>query len=101
MKPIIFLITLFAIVSLGCGSSTPERISTPEQSAWTACTLFVEKQVGISYLDAQKFNPAGVEDLGDGKYQVEVFFAKQDQTYSCELLKQTDGNWKLEGLEVK
>lgn len=102
MRPLPAMIIFIALVSLACaGSSTPVPTATVQESAWTACTLFVEQQVGISYLDAQEYNPAGVTDLGSDRYQVEVFFAEQNQTYRCELLRRSDGNWQLEGLEAR
>lgn len=97
--PLLFLVVILSACSSTTIPATPT--STPQESAWTACTLFVERQLGIPFTDAQEYNPAGVTDLGGGGYQVEVFYAGTGDTYRCELLKRTDGDWQLEGLEAR
>ena len=66
--------------------------SSPEEDAWTACTLFVEKQYGISYLDAERYDPNKVAIVSNGDYYVEAFFAKYSTTYRC-LLKHSGDQW--------
>ena len=97
MKTTPFLIIMFVILFTACGPS-----STTKQSAWTACTRFVEEMVPDASLKAQDYNPNDVEDIGDDRYRVAVdaIYDGRDQTYWCELVKQPDGNWDLEVLEA-
>lgn len=97
-----FLLLVLILASLACGgTASPTPTSTPQESAWTACTLFIERQLEIPFTDAQDYSPAGVTDLGGGGYRVEVYYASTGDTYRCDLLKRTDGDWQLEGLEVQ
>jgi hypothetical protein len=91
------------IVSLACGqSSQTSPTATPNESAWYACTLFVEKELKIPSRDAQNYNPGGVTALGNDQYKVEVYYAKYSDTYQCTVLhNSSDGNWQLLELNVK
>lgn len=90
---------LLTILS-ACGTAaTPTATLTPQESAWTGCTLFIDRQLDISFLDAQRYTPSGVEDLGDNQYRVKVHYAEIGSTYQCELLRRSDGNWQLLSLE--
>lgn len=100
---LLFLFVLL-IVSLSCGgspNSSPTRpTSTTEENAWTACTLLIEKQLKISFLDAQDYNPSGVTPLDNDHYLVAVYYAKYSDTYQCFLLHDSDGDWNLLELKV-
>jgi hypothetical protein len=72
-----------------------------QQSAWTACTLFIERQLDISYLDAQSYTASSLTTLPDNQYIVEVFYADLAKTYRCQLFHRPDGNWELLKLEEK
>jgi hypothetical protein len=43
----------------------------------------------------------GVTHLGNDRYQVEVFYLGREKFFICDLLLGSDGNWQLEGLEVR
>lgn len=75
---------------------TPTR--TPQESAWYACTLFVQKQMKVAVIDAQRYNPNGVMFLDNGDYRVDVSYAKLNTTYTCILLDHAGGNWELKSL---
>ena len=98
---VVLCLVFWAVAQLGGKPSSSKPTSTPQESAWTACTLFIEKQLGISYLDAQDYNPSGVTMLSDGQYKVTVYYAKLSDTYQCTILRRTDGNWQLLSLEVQ
>jgi hypothetical protein len=73
--------------------ATPTR--TPEENAWYACTLFIEKQLKVSVIDAQRYNSGGVILLDNGQYRVDVDYAKLTTTYTCVVLDRTGGSWEL------
>ena len=75
---------------------TPTR--TPQESAWYACTLFVQKQMKVAVIDAQRYNANGVMFLDNGDYRVDVSYAKLNTTYTCILLDRAGGNWELKSL---
>jgi hypothetical protein len=102
MKRIYIMFALLAILAIACGgASKAEPTSTPESKAWTACTLFVQRQVGLSPEGAQRFTADGVTDMGDNHWRVDVFYAGESDTYRCDLLKRDDGNWQLDDLSVR
>ena len=92
---------LFILLLPACSVSTPVPTATIEQSAWTACTLFIERQLDISYLDAQNYTASSLITLADDQYIVEVFYADLGEIYRCQLLRRTDGTWELLKLEEK
>jgi hypothetical protein len=95
------------MASLACGGSgstsaaIPKATSSPEQSAWYACTLFVDDQLDIPFTDAQKYNASRVVALGNSQYQVTVFYAKLDNTYQCVVLRRSSGDFELLSLKSK
>jgi tetratricopeptide (TPR) repeat protein len=74
-------------------AATPTR--TPEESAWYACTLFIEQQLKVSVIDAQRYNPDGVIRLDNGQYRVDVNYAKSSVTYTCLIVDHSGGRWEL------
>ena len=72
---------------------TPTR--SPEETAWYACTRFVEEQMKTSMIDAQSYTPNGVTLLDNGQYRVDVGYAKLSTTYTCILRDRADGRWEL------
>lgn len=82
-------------------NSPPTPTDRPEVSAWYACTLFVERQMDISSLDAQRYTASGVTIEGGGQYTVIVYYPKIRSTYKCSLIRKTDGTWNLIALGVK
>jgi hypothetical protein len=76
-------------------SPTAIPTKTTEENAWYACTLFVEKQLKVSIIDAQKFNSNGVVLLDNGQYRVDINYAKLLTTYTCVVLDRTGGSWEL------
>jgi hypothetical protein len=73
----------------------PKTTFTPAEDAWTTCTMFIERQLGLSIMDAQEYNPSGVTVPADNEFIVNVYYAKNNATYQCDILKQSDGNWNL------
>lgn len=98
---ILSFIVLFVIPNFQKASSPPTATSSPEHLAWTACTQFVERQLGVSPSDAQRYNPSGVVALADGQYQVTVFYAKTSASYRCTLARHSNGDWELIGLGTR
>jgi hypothetical protein len=96
-------ILLWAIPQIQSKLSPPVATATtrPEEGAWYACTEFIQQQLGVSSLDAQRYNPSGVTILNSGQYQVDVYYAKLTSTYRCVILHRQDGNWQLISLDVK
>ena len=95
MKRIAFAALLVILVSVACGSTTPKPTTTPQEDAWYACTMFVERQLRVSSRDAQRYNSAGVKDLSSGQYEVTVYYAQQAKLYKCGLLHRANGDWQL------
>jgi hypothetical protein len=73
--------------------ATPTR--TVEESAWYACTLFVENQLEVSIIDAQSYTPSGIILLDNGQYRVDVEYAKIATIFTCILLDHSGGSWEL------
>ena len=112
-------IILFVILRLPTVSkplpATPT--TTPQESAWYACTLGIQKELGLSILDAQNYNPKGVlldDTFKDGtpvdfttytgprQYEVDVYYAKVKSMYHCILTYYPDTKaFKLTSLEMK
>jgi len=102
MKIISFLFGFLLLISIACGSSSSvEPTATPQELAWTACTVFVKQQLDIPTGDAQRYTPSGVTTLADGRFMVEVYYANQGSTYRCELVRHPNGNTELLSLDVK
>ena len=76
--------------------ATPTR--TPEENAWYACTVFIENQLKVSILDAQRYEASGVILLDNAQYRVDVTYAKLATTYTCILADHSGGNWELMSL---
>lgn len=104
VSSIIGIITVIIICSLIYGltlaakrgvEAIPTPTRTPEESAWYACTLFVENQLKTSAFDAESYNSNDVLLLENGQYRVDVSYAKLAITYTCILLDHTDGKWEL------
>ena len=100
---------IIAIIVIGlliyAASQLPEKTTSytasPRENAWAACTMFVEKQQGVSASEAEKYYPLGVTLLGEDRYQVDVHYAKLNTFYRCELKNTPDGNWQLISVKAK
>lgn len=79
---------------------TVEPTKSPEEHAWNACRLFIERELKLSPFDAQEYNPAGVIKTGDN-YLVDVYYAVNNVTYSCYLTQEANGDWRLVDLSIK
>jgi hypothetical protein len=87
---------------LACGSSSnSEPTSTPQQSAWYACTTFIQQQLDVSARDAQDYTSSGVETLANNQFRVQVFYAEQNSIFLCELERHSNGDMELLSLSVK
>ena len=96
-----YALLLIVLILSACGEPpTPEPTVSPQESAWFACTTFIQQQLDISPSDAQDYSGSGVTTSGD-QYTVEVFYADLASSYRCELLHHANGNWELQSLEVK
>jgi hypothetical protein len=98
---ILFCLVLYALSQWPGKTSYSSPTSSPEESAWTACTTFVEKQLGVSASDAQKYNPSGVALLVEDNYQVDVYYVKMNVFYRCTIKNKPNGNRQLISLKVK
>jgi hypothetical protein len=86
----------------GGGGGNPTATSSLSEQSWYACTTFIQRQVGLSVLDAQRYNSGGVVSLGGNQYKVTVFYAQPGSFYECTLLRHPDnGDWELLGLTVR
>lgn len=101
MSRTVLLFAVLVILNSACGPATPVPIVAPERDAWYACTLFVQQEREISFLNAEDFNPNGVTSLGEDRYQVEIFYIGRERFFVCELLLEPDGNWQLERLRAR
>ncbi|MBV6396887.1 MAG: hypothetical protein HFACDABA_02489 [Anaerolineales bacterium] len=98
---VVLCIIILALTQLNKKSSPPTPTSTPQESAWYACTLFVERQLGVSTSKAQRYTPSGVTTAAANQYIVEVYYAELGDIYRCELLRHTNGDMELLSLKVK
>lgn len=73
---------------------------SPSESAWTACTLFVQKQLRIDPSTAQRYYPGGVVQKGS-TFTVTVFYATIPAAYVCNINHLSSGNWSLQDLRQK
>jgi hypothetical protein len=78
-----------------------EPTRTPQESAWYACTTFIQKHVGLSIIYAQRYTVGGVQILGSNDYKVLVAYPEQQNTYVCEIRHRPNGDWQLLDLAVK
>lgn len=104
MKKGIFLFYIFTLFLSACSTakSDPTPVPSPEELAWSACTLFIDKQLGIDFMDAQRFTPNGVTYLKINQAKVQVYYAKYSSTYECTILYRSDTkSWELQELQVK
>lgn len=97
-------VSLFVFLLAQCsgkgGSSQTSPTATIEENAWFACTTGIEKQLGVSYLDAQHFTSSGVTSLGSNQYKVVVYYAKDTVFYQCTVQKVSQG-WAILEISVK
>jgi hypothetical protein len=97
---IIIIVIIASNNSNGSGGGT-KTTSSNEESAWTSCTLFIQRQLGISYLDSQQYSPSLVTSQGNNQYVTDVYYAKLKSMYECVIYHQPDGNWQLMSLSLK
>jgi hypothetical protein len=97
MKPLMAVIAL-SLMLVACGGGT--RTSSVEENAWTACTLFVEKQYGLSFLDAEDYRESGVLHLSGEQFLVRVWYADQGNQYECMVERRSNGDFLLLSLDV-
>jgi hypothetical protein len=95
-----FIYLLTQCSSGGGGGDGGETRSTIEEDAWTACTVGIDKQLGLSYMDAQDFTLSGVTSLGSNQYRVDVYYAKYSTYYQCTVEKVSNG-WAIQEIGLK
>lgn len=92
----------FIAPKLASKNSPPTPTVSTEVSAWYVCLGFIEKQLGLSPLDAQEYNAAAVVNLPrTGQYNVDVYYAKYTTTYECVVVLFPNGDWKLRNISIK
>lgn len=81
-------------------TSTPRPASAPRpaaissSNAFTACTIFVERQLGVSGRDAQRYSSDCVRQNGD-MVVAQVYYASLGTTYTCVLARHSNGDIEL------
>ncbi len=102
MKALFMLLAILGLMAIACTSSGGNTAPTamPQENSWYACTQFIQQQLGISSLEAQRYNPDGVKTLADNQFEVTVYYAKLGTFYRCGILYRSDGNWQLISLKV-
>lgn len=93
---VVFVIWIFPKLNPGTSGTTPTL--TPSEGAWSSCTMFIEKQLGLSIMDAQRYNPGGVTISTENVFIVNVYYAKNTTNYRCDIQRLSNGDWKLLGL---
>ncbi len=89
------IVCSLVLASLACGSDTSTTTTTPEESAWYACTLFVQRQYGVSTSKAERYNRSEVRAFQNGLYTANVYYASLGETYVCGLTQTDSGDWAL------
>ena len=77
------------------GTPTPGPSASRAELEWTSCTYFIQRKLGISMGDAQQYNAGGVTYIQNGRYQVDVYYAKTNTFYRCVLQLQANGDSML------
>lgn len=97
---IVFVVWIFGTANSGNNNNSNNTTSnsSPSENAWTACGMFIEKQLGLSYMDSQRYNPSGVTTPSENEYIVNIYYAKNNVTYQCHILH-SGGQWKLLNLK--
>jgi hypothetical protein len=123
MKRILMVLVLLSLAALACGRqggpsagyatnepyyqapedapkpvSTP--VSTPQKNAWYACTTLIDRQLGLSFMDAQDYSSDRVSSLGSGDYRARIWYANVATEYECVVSHLSSGDWKLVSLTV-
>lgn len=103
MKKLLFLFVILALVTFACGgtnnNTSNSRPATTEELAWTACTLFVEKQLGVSQFDAQEYTASGVSSNG-ATFTAAIYYAKVQSKYQCVMDRHSNGDFQLNELNL-
>jgi hypothetical protein len=96
MKKVLIVLVVLAVAVIACGggSSEPAATSSPESRAWTACTMFVHTQLGISTSEAQRYATSQVSRSGD-TFTVDVYYANVGTQYRCQILRHQNGDMEL------
>jgi hypothetical protein len=96
MKRVLLALVVLAVLAMACGagSSEPAATSSPESRAWTACTMFVHSQLGISTSEAQRYAASQVSRSGD-TFTIDVYYASVDAQYRCQILRHQNGDMEL------
>jgi hypothetical protein len=94
---------LFWMASQRAGRNPPAASPTftPQENAWTACTLFIQQELGVDTGDAQRYAPERVETLSGNQFVVDIYYASVGETYRCELQRRANGDMQLLGLEQR
>ena len=117
------LFVAFVLFASACAPSAPvvtaipTPTTPPEESAWYACTVGIERQYNLSILDAERYNPNGVilnDTLKDGtvvdfttytgprQYEVHVYYAEVATKFHCIMIYDPDAKtFQITTLEVE
>ena len=103
MRKTIVLSALLAMLfaAIACADSPPAPQQAPTRSndelarsAFYACTLFIERQLGLPTGRAQRYSPSLVARSGSG-FGVEVHYASTGVTYACAIARHDNGDMQL------
>lgn len=96
---IILALMLFALSRVP--GKTKTYLAGPRESAWNACTLQAEQELGLPVAEAPAYSPPGVTLLSEDSYQVDVYDAQKDARYRCTVELTPEGEWQVRSLEVR
>jgi hypothetical protein len=96
MKTVLLALVALTVLVMACGGGSSELAATssPESRAWTACTMFVHSQLGISTSEAQRYTASQVSRSGD-TFTVDVYYANVGTQYRCQILQHDNGDMEL------
>src|SRR3990172_1870423 len=92
----VFLLSLLVLMiacSTGGGGGNKNRpTDTPDEKAWFTCAMFVDRNGGPSYIDAERFD---VSYQGDSIYFTSVSYPDTNALWSCAVRLETNGDVEL------
>ena len=98
MKRLALVLALLCLALLACGgggSNGSEPTSVPAERAWYACTTLIERQLGYSIMDAERYSRSKVTALGGDQFLANIIYADQGQEFDCLVQRRSNGDWEL------
>jgi hypothetical protein len=81
------------------GGAKPKATADPYSSSWTACKMFIEKQLNLPMTEAQRYTGQGITQLASNQFRMVIYYAKCNNAFRCTVAHTTTGDWMLIGLE--